>query len=160
MYSHTHPKGKFYLKILMLLSVFGMLVSAYLTYQHFKPVGGPFCNINDYVSCDIVNKSIYSEFFHIPVAILGFSAYAIIFAVSFGLLKERLPPYFLGLTALFTGASLGFSIYLTSMEFFVLNAACLYCITSQITIFIIFIISLNIWLKHRRWLAHSSQQSY
>lgn len=143
----------------MFLSVFGMLISAYLTYQHFKPVGGPFCNINNFVSCDIVNKSIYSEIFRIPVAVLGFLAYLIIFAAAFGLLRERLPSYVLGLTALFTGASLGFSIYLATMEFFVLRAACLYCIISQIIILLIFIISLNIWLKHRRWLAHSLSQS-
>ncbi len=143
----------------MLLAVIGMLVSAYLTYQHFKPVGGAFCNVNDYVSCDIVNKSIYSEIFHIPVAILGFAAYAIIFAAAFGLLKEKLPSYALELVAFFTGASLGFSIYLTAMEFFVLRAVCIFCVTSQIIILFIFIISLNIWLKHRRWLAHSSSLS-
>lgn len=159
MYSHTHPKGKMYLKIIMLLSLLGMLVSAYLAYQHFKPVGGPFCNINSYINCDIVNKSSYSEIFNIPVAILGFAAYAIVFIAAFGLLKEKFPSYFLGLVALFTGASLGFAIYLSSMEAFVLRALCLYCITSQIIILIIFIISLNIWLKHRRWLAHSSSLS-
>lgn len=159
MYSHTHPKGKMYLRIIMLLSVFGMLVSAYLAYQHFKPVGGPFCNINSYISCDIVNKSSYSEIFNIPVSILGCAAYLIVFIAAFGLLKEKFPTYTLGLTALFTGASFGFAIYLSSMEFFVLHALCLYCITSQIIILLIFIISLNIWLKHRRWLAHSLSQS-
>lgn len=159
MYSHTHPKGKFYLKIIMLLASFGMLVSAYLAYQHFKPVGGPFCNINSYISCDIINKSVYSEIFNIPVAMLGFSAYVIIFTAALGLLKEKFPSYFLGLVALFTGASFGFAIYLSSMEAFVLRAICLYCVTSQIIILLIFIISLNIWLKHRRWLAHSLSQS-
>ena len=134
----------------MLLAVIGMLVSAYLTYQHFKPVGGAFCNVNDYVSCDIVNKSIYSEIFHIPVAILGFAAYAIIFAAAFGLLKEKLPSYALELVAFFTGASLGFSIYLTAMEFFVLRAVCIFCVTQQIIIIIIFIILLSLWLKEQK----------
>lgn len=143
----------------MLFAVAGMLASAYLTYQHFKPVGGAFCNVNDYVSCDIVNKSIYAEIFNIPVAIFGFSAYLIIFTAAFGLLKEKLPASILKLTALFTGASLGFSIYLTTMEFFVLRAVCIFCVTSQIIILFIFIISLNLWLKHRRWLAHSSSLS-
>lgn len=143
----------------MLLAVFGMLISVYLAYQHYKPVGGAFCNVNDYVSCDIVNKSIYAEIFNIPVAIFGFLAYLIIFTAAFGLLKEKLPASILKLTALFTGASLGFSIYLTTMEFFVLRAVCIFCVTSQIIILFIFIISLNLWLKHRRWLAHSSFQS-
>lgn len=144
---------------MIMFSILGMIISAYLIYQHFKPVGSTFCNVNDYVSCDIVNKSIYAEIIGIPVAIFGFSAYLIIFTAAFGLLKEKLPASALKLTALFTGASLGFSIYLTTMEFFVLQAICIFCVISQLTILIIFIISLNIWLKHRLWLAHSSSLS-
>lgn len=136
------PNGKFFIALLF-LSLTGMIVTAYLVYQHYKDPGGAFCNVNDYVSCDIVNKSIYSEIFGIPVAVLGFLAYGLLFVLS---VTRRL----VGFATLFSGAGLLFSLYLTYIEFFVLQALCILCITQQILILFIFLIYLYIWFAQRK----------
>lgn len=133
--------------IFSLLSFLGILVAAYLVYQHYKPAGGSFCNIGDYVNCDIVNKSIYSEIFGIPVAALGMLAYGILFAGSMWM-KRNIAV--LSWLLVFAGLSLALSLYLTFVEFFVLRAVCMFCITQQILIIIIFITLIMLWLAHRK----------
>lgn len=131
-----------YIKLIRVLSFLGMLVTAYLTYQHFADPGESFCNVSDYVSCDIVNKSVYAEIFGIPVAILGFAAYVLFFGFSF-----KIVPRLLWLGVLFSGLGLLFSLYLTSVEFFVLDAICIFCVTQQLLILLIFITFLLVWRK-------------
>lgn len=134
------------MKCVSLCALFGVVISVYLIYQHYKPAGGSFCIINDYVNCDIVNKSIYAEILGFPVGGLGLVAYLTLFigsvAVSRGLWKQRA----LKILALFAGFSFAFSLYLTYVEFFILEAVCPLCVTSQILIFIIFILLLtSLW---------------
>lgn len=125
--------------LLRVLAFAGMLVTAYLIYQHYKPSADAFCNISNYISCDIVNKSIYAEILGIPVSILGFAAYSTLFAGTF--LKET-KNIWMALT-IFSGIGLLFSLYLTYVELFLLNAICIFCITQQIIILFIFLLCLK-----------------
>ena len=52
-----------YFRIISFLAAAGIFVTIYLIFQHYRTVGGSFCNVNDYVNCDIVNKSKYAEIF-------------------------------------------------------------------------------------------------
>lgn len=139
----------------MALAFAGMLVTAYLTYQHYADPGGAFCNVNQYVSCDIVNQSVYAEIFGIPVAILGFLAYATILVMAIGAWKGWHPQSIIRFGTFFTGLGFLFSLYLTYIEFFVLRALCIFCLTQQIIILIIFIIFFAIWQKHSKSLRSS-----
>lgn len=122
-------------------SFLGMLVSAYLLYQHYKPSTGSFCAISEYINCDIVNKSIYSEIFGVPVSVLGFLAYAVFFAASILVIKNYLRlERIVNILFAFAGVSLLFSFYLTYIEFFVLNAVCPFCIIQQFLIFVMFLV--------------------
>lgn len=137
---------------LLILSSFGMLVTAYLIYQHYKPAGGSFCNVDDFVNCDIVNKSIYSEIFGIPVSIIGFAAYVFFFIIAFALfLGKKIQKNIILFSALFAGASVLFSLYLTYIEFFVLDAVCILCLTQQILILLIFITILHLWRNPQKY---------
>lgn len=131
----------------MALAFAGMLVTAYLTYQHYADPGGAFCNVNQYVSCDIVNQSVYAEIFGIPVAILGFLAYTTILVMAISAWKGWHPQPIIRFGTFFTGLGLLFSLYLTYIEFFVLRALCIFCLTQQILIIIIFIIFFMSWRK-------------
>lgn len=151
----TMIEKKQYLILLTVLLALGMLITAYLVYQHYKSAGGSFCNVSDYVSCDVVNKSKYSEIVGFPVALLGFLAYAIFFFFSIGFLKNwKFPRRTLGVLVFFSAASVLFSLYLTIIEFFVLKALCLLCITQQMLIFFIFFIFLYLWLQKKSF-SHS-----
>ncbi len=122
-------------KILAVLNFLGMLVSGYLIYIHFEPALTDICNISEKWDCEIVNKSIYSEIFGIPVAVLGFLAYTSFFIFSLrGLKKPQgklVPWYFLVLSM-----GVAFTIYLTTIESLVLRTYCLFCVIQQIIILI------------------------
>ena len=62
-------------KWLALLSLAGAVVSLYLTYLHFTPEASTICQLGEAFDCDKVNKSVYSTFFGIPVAIMGSGYY-------------------------------------------------------------------------------------
>lgn len=105
-----------------LLSLAGMGVSAYLTYTRYAS-GAYFCaGVGD---CDYVNSSPYAALAGIPIAVLGFLAYAGIFGAALiglrggGSLALSVAP--LAIFGLALGGVL-FSAYLTYVELFILHA--------------------------------------
>lgn len=142
-----HTPVKKYLGAISILGVAGMLLSAYLTYLHFSAGSSSFCNINSVVNCDVVNKSKYAEILGMPVGILGFLGYALLTALAFGWMRNWLKKPTHRKIMIFSTAALGFSLYLTFIEFFVLRSVCLLCVTSQAVIIGIFILSIITWLR-------------
>ncbi len=107
------------------LSLAGMLTMAYLVYLHYAPTpeGGSFCNLGEAFSCDVVNKSAYSEVLGIPVAVLGVLYFGIIaFLGAF-----RYTPATLSFIALFLVVLLGPSLYLSFISKTVLRSICILC---------------------------------
>lgn len=143
---------KKYFIIINILALAGVLVTAYLTYQHYKPVGGSFCNVNDYVNCDIVNKSMFADVFGIPVALIGLIAYSGFFIFSFGMVQKWWSPSAQNTLAAMLASISGvlFSLYLTYIEFFILRAVCVMCITQQIIILLIFIFFIFLWRTQKK----------
>ena len=155
----TMKKTKIALTLATLLAVAGMAVTAYLIYQHYKIPGESFCNISDFISCDVVNKSIYSEFLGIPVSILGFLTYLLLTACLVSLVRnwsiEKLHRTVTRarmtlLLIVISGIGLLFSLYLSYIEFFVLRALCIFCLTQQILILLIFLTLGYVWFHDRK----------
>ena len=101
-------------------------------------VSSEVCTINETFDCDIVNKSSYSEILGIPVSILGLLAYAVLF-VGVLVYDRKRSPKLLQLLMSLGAAGLLFSLYLTSIEAFVLYTWCLLCLASQAAILLIVI---------------------
>ena len=147
---------------IIILSILGMPVTVYLTYNHFKE-GKSFCDISEELSCDVVNKSIYSEFFKsvyldffedilgfdIPVAVLGFLTYIALLSLSFIAMNKGL---LRAIYLLVATSSVGFlySLYLTGIEMFVLLTYCPLCLLSFAFIIIILILSISSMVILRR----------
>jgi uncharacterized membrane protein len=115
------------------LNLVAVLATIYLTYAHFKPSASEVCNFSEQWNCEIVNQSIYSEIFGIPVSILGFITYALLTAFALRGLKRsqaKLLPWVLAGTV---GAT-GFALYLTGIETFVLKTYCIFCVVQQVII--------------------------
>jgi uncharacterized membrane protein len=116
-------------------------VSAYLTWTHLAHQSVA-CGQSQ--GCDIVQQSVYSEIAGIPVALLGFVAYAALFALT--LLRGRVPEYFDDYIPLaifgITLVGVLYSAYLTYLELFVIYAICRWCVSSAIIITAIFLLSL------------------
>ena len=126
------------LNLVKLLSVAGLIISAYLS---FKILGGS--DLNYCVTgkdCDIVNNSIYSRIFGVPVSVIGLLGYVLILAVSFYSFTKRKKWEYLFYISLI-GAS--FSLYLTYVELFKIKAVCSFCIASLVVILGIFVMILS-----------------
>lgn len=155
-----------FLLAIIILALLGVMVSAYALWQHYAPLGAAFCNLGETFSCDLVNKSAFSEVFGIPVALIGIIGYIGIGAlavaaysiVSPSLLEgERegvgkastlhaVLPWLLA-TSL---AGLAFSLYLTYVELFVIGAICILCVISQALILGITVLVAFAWQRSRR----------
>jgi len=126
------------INLIKLLAFLGLIISAYLS---FKNLGGS--NLNFCITgkeCDIVNNSIYSKIFGIPVSAIGLFGYILILIVSFySFTKRKKWNLLFYLTVI--GAS--FSLYLTFVEVFKIKAICSFCVASLIIILAIFIILIS-----------------
>jgi uncharacterized membrane protein len=113
------------------LVVIGLLVSVYMTI--FKITSNENMCIGS-KDCSIVNASRYSEINNIPVAVIGVGGYAALLAVLWlerrqGFIKEN------GTMIFF------FTLYLIFVEIVLIKAYCPFCITSQVAMTLIFILS-------------------
>lgn len=110
--------------ILVLLAVFGIVVSSLALREHYRTEGDSPCSINDRWDCGIVNHSPYAVVrgTGIPVAVLGIAGY-----VLMGVLAWR-RAYRLVLA--FAALGLAYSLYLANIEAHILGVWCIYCVIS------------------------------
>jgi uncharacterized membrane protein len=121
-----------------ILSILGMFVAGYLTYIHLDNVP-IFCG--DSNSCELVNSSRYAFIGTIPIALPGFGMYVALLILSLiPNTDDRVWPS----QVLFGLALIGFlySVYLTYIELFVLQAICWWCASSFVLITLIFLLAL------------------
>jgi uncharacterized membrane protein len=123
----------------LLLSVFGLGVSIYLTITHFSP-HALVCVSNSTFNCEKVTTSPQSEVFGIPVAILGLFFFvpmiALCLPVAWRSNDRRIHLARLALSI--TGV--GMILYLIIAELFIIKAICLWCSSVHIVTFILFVI--------------------
>ncbi|MBI3020261.1 MAG: vitamin K epoxide reductase family protein [Parcubacteria group bacterium] len=122
-----HTIGNF---LLIVFALLGMAIMGYLISIHYASAEEAFCNLGEGLSCDVVNKSVYSEVFGVPVSVLGFLYFAGVFLLV--LWKKSATPY--QWLALVSIIFLGPSLYLTGIELFVLENICVFCEISKILI--------------------------
>jgi vitamin-K-epoxide reductase (warfarin-sensitive) len=116
------------------LSVAGVIVSAVSLERHYAKSPTTYCDFSQKFSCDIVNRSEYSEVAGIPVAAIGVLGYAAIFALSTFWKSRTSTPNRLLVAAI---AGLGFALYLTYIEANILMTWCILCLSSLLLIFLI-----------------------
>lgn len=110
-----------------LFSVAGIAVSSVSLYHHYGTSETSFCNFGTYFNCDVVNRSVYSSIGGIPVALIGILGYAALFALATVYRKKAETPVMLLLASL---CGLGFALYLTYIEKFILAVWCILCLSS------------------------------
>ena len=128
--------------VIIVLSLLGLIVSSYSFLHHEAFVSGTFCDLNTTFNCDIVNRGVFSEIFGIPVSVVGCIGYVFLGLAACLRLRQ---PTDKGLKIFsVVGASLGlvFALYLSSIEAFVLQTWCIVCLSSQLLILLIFLLSI------------------
>ena len=108
--------------LLLILAIFGIVVSSLALREHYREYGDSPCSINKHWDCGVVNHSPFAMLGGIPVAALGIAGYILMAALAFRrLYRFLLVPTFAGLS---------FSIYLANIEAHVLGVWCIYCVIS------------------------------
>jgi uncharacterized membrane protein len=109
------------------LSIAGLAVAAYLTYEHFTAGTTLACPDTGVVNCGKVTSSSYSKLFGIPVALLGLGFFAAMTALALPPLWRTASPWpsRLRLAAVVVGVV--FVCYLIWAELFQIDAICLWC---------------------------------
>jgi len=133
--------------IIAALSLAGIIVSAISLQRHYAKSVTEFCDFSQKFSCDIVNRSEYSEIAGIPVAAVGVLGYAVLFALStFRKSRPETPTTLL----LASAAGLIIALCLTYVEAYVLKTWCILCLVSQFLILLITLTAAAIKLRTRK----------
>jgi uncharacterized membrane protein len=114
-----------------LVALAGVVVSSVSLYHHFSTSKTSFCNFGDSFNCDIVNRSSYSTLAGVPVALIGIIGYLLILGLATIYSDKGETPIILLIASI---GGLGFALYLTYIEKFVLAAWCILCLTSLVLI--------------------------
>ena len=125
------------------LTTIGLLVSIYMTIYAITSNDNMCVGSQD---CSVVNASKYSKIniagVQIPVAVIGVVGYAAILGVL--LTENRIEFLQQNGTLVFFGLALTgflFTLYLIYLEIFLIRAYCPFCIASQSTMILVFILS-------------------
>jgi len=121
-----------------------MAVSSLSLYHHFSKSKTSFCNFAQSFDCDLVNRSQYSTFHKVPVALLGILGYLLILSLATVYREKAETPLILSAGAL---GGLGFALYLTYIEGFILHAWCILCLSSLALITVIALLAARNALK-------------
>jgi vitamin-K-epoxide reductase (warfarin-sensitive) len=127
--------------LILILAIFGMIVSGLALKVHYDDPGKEPCSINDKWDCGVVNHSPYAVMFGVPVAALGIAGYLLIAVLGAARQKTWLLISVL--------LALAFTLYLTNIERSVLEVWCLYCVISQGIIVILSLLSIG-WVVSSR----------
>jgi uncharacterized membrane protein len=119
-----------------LLAVVGMVLSALSLKNHYSGEKTEYCDLGESFNCDVVNRSVYSHIGPVPVAAIGLLGYTILLVLS--RITRRGAQIFMLLGAL---AGLGFALYLTYLEAYVLGVWCVLCLESLVAIMAIAVLS-------------------
>lgn len=130
----TSPARRVF-QLVAILALAGVVVSSVSLRHHYGTTQTNYCDFGDSFNCDIVNRSVYSTvLFGIPDALIGIVGYGLLLGLAtFYRTNAETPLMLLIASAL----GLGFALYLTYIEKFVLATWCILCLSSLILIFLI-----------------------
>lgn len=135
--------------LIAVLALLGFFDSAYLLLERFSPQVALVCPIGG--GCETVQASRWSTLpatgQGLPIAAFGVIGYAAIVGVALlGLQREWFGPLPVVPTlALLATIGVGFSLYLTALQLFVVGALCAWCLSSALIEAIIWLAALYGW---------------
>jgi uncharacterized membrane protein len=115
--------------------------------NHYKKSATEYCDISANFNCDLVNRSEYSTVAGVPVALIGIMGYAALLAFATFYRDKAETPGILVVGAL---GGLGFALYLTYIEKYVLFTWCILCLSSLALILSIAALAVLLLLRSMR----------
>jgi uncharacterized membrane protein len=128
---------------LVLLALIGIADSSYLA--HAALTNSPLnCGLFD--GCNVVAQSPYSKVFGIPLALFGLVYYVIALVLS-AILVSSAGARMRQAMFLWSGVGVLFSAYFMYIQYFLIEAICIYCVISAIVTGLLFILALLLLRK-------------
>ena len=111
---------------LAVVAIAGIAVAGYLTYVHYQP-DALICTSSG--GCETVQESSYAELAGVPVALLGLLAWiAVLLLVAWDSELART------LVAAIALGAAGFALYLITLQAFVIDAWCVWCLVNDVVL--------------------------
>ncbi len=120
------------------LSVLGLGVAGYLTYEHFTSSSTLACSDNGVVNCLKVTTSSYSVVGGVPVAVLGLVFFAVMLVLQLPAMWRRPEPAVRLSRLAWAVVGLGTVLYLLYAELFSIDAICLWCTSVHVLTLVLF----------------------
>jgi len=120
------------------LSVLGLGVAGYLTYEHFTSSSTLACSDNGVVNCLKVTTSSYSEVAGVPVAVLGLVFFAVMVVLQLPPMWCRPEPAVRIGRLAWAVVGLGTVLYLLFAELFEIDAICVWCTSVHVLTLVLF----------------------
>ncbi len=120
------------------VSVLGLGVSVYLTYEHFTSSSTLACSDNGIVNCLKVTTSSYSAVAGVPVAVLGLVFFVVMLVLQLPPMWRRTEPVVRIGRLAWAVVGLGTVLYLLYAELFAIDAICLWCTSVHVLTLVLF----------------------
>jgi uncharacterized membrane protein len=133
----------------VVLSLAGIGVSGYLAYHRL--FGGSLV-CTRWAQCDVVNNSLYSVLFGVPISFIGLAGYLALLgaAVASLVTTGKTQRAILLLNLLMALGGFGFSVWLTYVEVYIIEALCAWCLASALIIALLTITgAVSLWHPQR-----------
>ncbi|MDQ2756580.1 MAG: vitamin K epoxide reductase family protein [Actinomycetota bacterium] len=121
------------------LSVLGLLLSAYLTFEHFTQNATLACSSTATVNCQKVTESEWSSFLGVPVAVLGLLFFASMVALCLPTTYRRAGTALDVVRVTWCAIGLAFALYLVFAELYHIHAICLWCTGVHVVTFVLLV---------------------
>lgn len=131
---------------MLLLATAGFFVAVYLTVEHYLGQV-PACSFLS--GCEVVTTSEYATIGPFPISLLGAGYFLTVWASLLALLQTGRSA-FLTIVGIFTAMGALVAAGLLYLQVFVLEAVCIYCVTSDSISLLLFIFFLLRWMRERR----------
>jgi uncharacterized membrane protein len=127
--------------IVAALALAGIFISLYLTLYKLGVIAELSCSVG---SCETVNLSKWSRFLGIPVAAWGLLFYLDVFVIALvgTLPRFEYAPVISLVIVVEAAVGVLFSAWLTYLELAVIQAICVWCVTSAVLVTLILIVSI------------------
>lgn len=119
------------LLLIVVLAVFGIVDSLYLTWQWYEAASGSWCDIGSYFSCTRVRESAYSAVGGVPTAVIGAVGFAILLFLATARVRglEHIGPWSTERwLLLFSSVGAFVGAGLSAIEVLVIQAVCVLCV--------------------------------
>lgn len=133
--------------LIAVLAVLGIAVSSVSLWHHFGHDKTSFCDLGQAFNCDLVNRSEYSVFAGVPVALIGVLGYLLLLALATVYRQKAETP---ALLLIFSAGGLAFALRLAYFEAHYLHAWCILCLSSLLVITLLTMFSAASFAASRR----------